>query len=385
MIKTYQLKGKTFYLIQLSFTDVTGKRHQPKYRYDKNGNRISSEKTARHLEIVYLNELQQKLENDQNSMPFDKWHKVFLQRIRLTHKFSTTMQYDGDLKKWLPLSLSKKELGEISRNDVHSLVFEYLPAKGATPHTQRRIHKAVRRILEAAVDEGLISKNPAKGINVKVPPARKEVLNSEEAQRLLFESKQAKHSFYHTWAMALLTGMRSGELYALRWRDVDLSRQVINVNCSWSNKDGLHSTKSNKSRVIPISPDLKLLLLELRRLGPFKEKLKGLVGKSVLVDDLVLPRSVEWRCGTQAQMTQNFCKVIGITPVKFHDLRATFITNLLAKGVPLAAVMSIVGHSKMSTTDEYLRLAGVNVKGATESLGYNLPALESENVLSFGK
>jgi hypothetical protein len=45
-------------------------------------------------------------------------------------------------------------------------------------------------------------------------------------------------------------------------------------------------------------------------------------------------------------------------------------------------VMSIVGHSKTSTTDEYLRLAGVNIKGSTDRIGYCLPKLEHKNVIS---
>lgn len=60
-------------------------------------------------------------------------------------------------------------------------------------------------------------------------------------------------------------------------------------------------------------------------------------------DDLVLPRLDEWTNGMQAQVTKEFCEAIGVTPIKFHDLRATFITNLLASGVPLVKVMAIVG------------------------------------------
>ncbi|MBX3042041.1 MAG: tyrosine-type recombinase/integrase, partial [Bdellovibrionaceae bacterium] len=75
----------------------------------------------------------------------------------------------------------------------------------------------------------------------------------------------------------------------------------------------------------------------------------------------------------QARITREFCAAIGITPVKFHDLRATFITNLLARGESLARVMAIVGHSQIKTTNGYLRKAGVDVQGATEKLGYDLP------------
>ena len=58
--------------------------------------------------------------------------------------------------------------------------------------------------------------------------------------------------------------------------------------------------------------------------------------------------------------------------VKFHDLRATFITNMLSKGVALNVVMSIIGHRKIATTDVYNRLAGVRVKGSTDKFGYGL-------------
>jgi len=64
------------------------------------------------------------------------------------------------------------------------------------------------------------------------------------------------------------------------------------------------------------------------------------------------------------------------------------ITNMLAQGVPLVKVMAIVGHKKMETTDVYLRLAGVDIKGATEALGYSTPKeAEQDNVISvnFGK
>lgn len=71
----------------------------------------------------------------------------------------------------------------------------------------------------------------------------------------------------------------------------------------------------------------------------------------------------------------------GITSVKFHDLRATFITQLLKQGVALARVMAIVGHSELKTTQGYLRLCGQDLAGATEELGIKLPSLERGQVL----
>ena len=89
--------------------------------------------------------------------------------------------------------------------------------------------------------------------------------------------------------------------------------------------------------------------------------------------EFVLPRLRDWDHGEQARITREFCEFAGVTSVKFHDLRATFITNLLARGEPLAKVMLIVGHSELKTTNGYLRKSGVDVQGATERLGYKVP------------
>lgn len=382
MIKSYKLNNKTFYQIQLSLTDQFGKRHQPKYRKTPNGDRINSKHMAKKLELEYFSKYKAKLDGDLSQFLFSEWHEKYLQLISKEFKRSTIMQYNGDLKKWLTRDLCNKELGKIKSDDLHNFIFVDMPQKGASPNTQKRILKSLRRIFEKALEDGYITRNPASGLKVKVPPPKKKVLNTNEATLLLDKAKEYNHFFYYHWAFALLTGMRNGEIYALRWCDIDLVAMTINVSASWSNKDGYHSTKSNKNRIVPISGDLKVLLLELKNIGPFKENLTGLNGNNQVFENLVLPRSSEWKHGEQSKITRKFCELNSITQVKFHDLRATFITNLLSQGVSLPKVMSIVGHSRTSTTDEYLRLAGVNVFGATDSLGYSLPKYDSLNIIS---
>ncbi|MBK9293424.1 MAG: tyrosine-type recombinase/integrase [Oligoflexia bacterium] len=110
--------------------------------------------------------------------------------------------------------------------------------------------------------------------------------------------------------------------------------------------------------------------------------LKELKLKSDPNYEFVLPHLGEWTHGDQAKVIKDFCTAIGVTPVKFHDLRATFITNLLARGESLARVMSIVGHSELKTTNGYLRKAGVDVQGGTDKLGYKLPNESAAKVLT---
>ena len=239
------------------------------------------------------------------------------------------------------------------------LIFNKLPEK-VTPHTRKQTLKLVRKIFQMAVDNQELAKNPCAGLSVKAPINEQEVLNKKEVEGLLLQAKLTNHPFYTVWVSALKTGMRSGEMIALQWSDIDFETRNVHVTKSWSSKNGLKSTKNERNRVVPISDDFLRFLKEL--------KLKA--DPNALH---VLPRHVEWMRGGQAKVLREFCKRIGITSVRFHDLRATFITNLLAEGVALAKVMAIVGHSQMETTDYYLRKAGVDLKDATNSLGYEIP------------
>jgi len=326
-----------------------------------------------------------KVEGEYSKLSFTEFHEEYLKQIRLTHKRGTVINYDGGLRKWLTVDFSNKILNNFTKSDIHEFVFESLPQKGASIHTQKRILKILRIIFQAALEDGYIARNPAAGIKVKTPPPLKQVFNTKEASFFLEKAKESNHPFYFHWAMGLLTGMRNGELYALRWSDIDEISGNITISASWSNKDGYHSTKSNKTRIFPISTELKKLLIELKNRGPFSENLTGLNGNNRFFDNLVLPRLKDWKYGEQSRVTREFCSIIGLKEIKFHDLRATFITNLLSQGVSLPQVMSVVGHSKMSTTDEYLRLAGVSIKGSTDKLGYSLPDNQISEVLLFSK
>lgn len=302
---------------------------------------------------------------------FAAWVEKSIATMKLSLRPSTVENYSGMLAKWVTPHLGQLELSEITAQDVHEVIYSRIA--GVSPNTQRTVLKMIHRIFTMAIDQGLIAKNPARPIKVKVPQPKQSVLNATEAQRLLDEARALHHRFYPVWAVALMTGMRSGELYALRWSDIDLENRRISVTRSWDSKVGYGPTKTQRNRVVPISASLKQLLCELR--------LSAGRSSSVPGEDFVLPHLQEWTDGAQAAVLRDFCKAIGITSVKFHDLRATFITQLLLRGVPLAQVMAIVGHSQLKTTNVYLRVAGTDLQGATEKLSYTLPTEQLAQVI----
>lgn len=172
------------------------------------------------------------------------------------------------------------------------------------------------------IEEKLIvgrNSTPVEGLNLrekqeKIPP----ILSLDEIKLLLERAKEVEHPWYHIWAFAFLTGMRSGELLALRWSDVDLDKGIITVSRSHNKRlKGEKSTKAGYWRTVPISPDLQEVIADLRS----QENSSDL-------EDHVLPRPHEWLSGRAGLVLRDFLGRNGIDkPVVFHTLRACFATH----------------------------------------------------------
>ena len=378
MIKPYFKNGKKLYEV------IVTKKDSRRKQYCRKKKNIVSQRKARKIEFQLKNELHKLINSQFFKWTWKAWHQECLNRMKLSLKNATVMEYDGRLKKWLPEGFVNKYLEDIKTQDVYELIFETVGERTSL-FSQRMLLKMIKRIFGMAVEEGILLRNPTLGLQVKVPKSEKKVLNSKEATRLLDEAFKANHRFYNIWALALMTGMRSGELFALCWRDIDLQRGFVSVNKQWTKKDGISLPKTREARIVPINEDLRTFLKELKGEGKnnSQEFWDSRIKTKIIFNDLVLPRLREWEIGIQSKILRDFCKSIKIPTIRFHDLRATFITNMLSQGVPLVQVMSIVGHRNMSTTDEYLRFSGVNINGATSRIGYRLPGrFNQENVFS---
>lgn len=377
MIKKYVEEGKVLYAVRVCVKDKERK------QISRFKTAIPSERKAKEIEFEFKSELL-KIVEAQSSWSWGSWFKESLDRMRLSKCASTVLQYEGRLGKYVPKEWENRLLSDFTLKDV-AAVIDGLPEEISSA-SKKTIYKLIKRVFEMAYEEGVIAKNPAVGLNISVQTEEGKVLNSTEAQKLLEDARTADHRFFPVWVVALFSGMRSGEMYALRWTDVDLETNLITINKQWTSKDGIREPKWGSARMVPISAELREFLHEYRaKCSGFKKTLwDSRLKDKVTFDDYLLPNLREWDHGMQASVLEDFCRGIGITAVKFHDLRATFITNLLSQGVALVKVMKIVGHRKLSTTDKYNRRAGVEVKDATEALGYSVPKeVTGENVLAF--
>jgi integrase len=145
---------------------------------------------------------------------------------------------------------------------------------------------------------------------------------------------------------AAFTGLRLGELIALRWRDVDFAGSVIRVRASYS-AGALTTPKSGKVRSVPMAPDVAAVLARL-----------GDRGHSVGDDELVFPGdAAQYLDGSALRRRYKLAlSRAGLRALRFHDLRHTFGTRVIAKA-DVRRVQEWMGHSDIQTTMKYLHYA----------------------------
>lgn len=252
-------------------------------------------------------------------------------------------------------------IDSITTLDVRNVIDEKVGKRA--PSHQRYFLKCIRSVFNYAIEAGHIVRNPTPQLKFKVGDKIQKVLTEDQARVLLLKAKEHDWQWYTHYALALYTGMRNGELYALRWENIDFDRRTILINSAWNSKDGFKSTKSGDDRLIEIAPALLPILRDLEANAdgsPF-----------------VLPHLYEWQKGEQARHLCAFLKANGLPEIRFHDLRATWATILLSKGVVPIKVMKMGGWKDLETMMIYARKAGVDIRGAMDCL--NLHTYEEPN------
>lgn len=152
--------------------------------------------------------------------------------------------------------------------------------------------------------------------------------------------------------IAAYAGLRRGELVALRWRDVDFAGQKIVVRRSVSADVEVNSTKSRRAREVPLPDQAAEAFERLSRRSDFTSP-----------DDYVFASRFGRRLDASAlrRRFERARAAAGLGPLRFHDLRHTYGSLLVAGGIDLASVKAAMGHARISTTERYLHARPASV------------------------
>ena len=210
------------------------------------------------------------------------------------------------------------------------------------PNTVNRTLALLRKVLNDGVTWGFARSAP----KVKLLPVAElsfDFLKRDEAERFLSHANAAAPGEAALYTTAIYTGLRMGELWGLRWADVDLERGLLTVKRSYDRA----YTKSKKIRHVRINKQLSLVLKSWRDRCP-----KGEL-------ELVFPKA-DGSARARERPPADFTKVLAAArchKIRFHDLRHTAASLMVMSGISLRAVQGMLGHSTITVTERYAHLA----------------------------
>lgn len=235
---------------------------------------------------------------------------------------NTNGTYVSLLHKWIYPELDKR--GVWTRERLNELVYHWIYTEELAPRTVKTLLRLLNKQLK---DPEL----PFKELTTQVMRLLQEkdvkALTKEQANVLLGTCEGTE--LYLPVLLALHTGLRRGEVFGLRWADVDILEKKIKI---WRSYDG--PTKNGKSRLVPISSRLEKVLLDIFPMNADNCSKRHVVS-----------RKFDPNPGLRAA-----CRRAGLEPVSFHALRHTFATMALEAGQSPRKVQQVLGHTNLSTT-----------------------------------
>ena len=267
----------------------------------------------------------------------------YLQRHALPNKRPSSVRNDRSMLDRLILPrLGKVKVAAVTRRDIEA-IHTGLRAK---PYRANRVLALVSKMFNLAVAWGWRGDNPAKGIPRYHEDRRERWLSSEELARLwsVLEAHPNQRAA-NAVKLMVLTGARRGEVLSATWDQFDLDRGV------WTKPS--HHTKEKRTEHVPLS---KLAL--------------ALLATMQAVADPLLPHLFPGKTHGKAlseikKFWQSVRLEAGIEGVRLHDLRHTYASSLVSRGVSLHIVGRLLGHTQPQTTARYAHLDDDALRDAT--------------------
>lgn len=293
----------------------------------------------------------------------EKWMS---EKVKLQLAPSSQAAYEIYLRLHLLPVLESVKMKGISLQHAHRVVLA-MRSKKLTPQTINSAIGTLQGILNEAVNWGYLHRNPLATFKpLKEEPRAETFWLASEIDQFL--RANLRSPLYPLWVVALNTGMRRGEIGALKWDRVSFQRKQIEVTRSVSRYGLVERTKTRIKRVVPMND------IVLRTLWPLWQSQRS---------EFVFSRE-EGKPLNMHHIYRDFCnaqKAAGIiNQIRFHDVRHTFASHFMMNGGNLYDLQKILGHTNSKMTERYAHLSPTHLEKAIQvvSFGTALEGIASE-------
>jgi integrase len=320
------------------------------------GRRISHSFQSKPECRAWINDMQSQITRGMTYASAQLTLKSYLQKWLDTHKLTlgpkTAPRYEQITRDYIIPALGEIKLSDL-RLDVVEAHYQTLTKKGLSSRSVRFVHMILHKSLNDAIRRGYLSRNPIQGaILPRRDQKEMQILDEDEVMRFLIVVQDNRREALYN--LAVKTGMRQGELLALKWSDLDWKRSTIRVQRQVQRIPGkgmvfrFPKTRSSRRAIQLGEQTLDTLRNQLTRL----ELEKAVAGERWQEHNLIFPSTVGTPMGS-SNLHKDFKKQLQkakLRDIRFHDLRHTAASLMLNHGVPVLVVSKILGHSKTSTT-----------------------------------
>jgi integrase len=265
---------------------------------------------------------------------------------------STYDGYERVVRLHIIPAIGKIQLTKLTSDDL-SRLYTALLDKGLAARYVQLAHAVIHCALETAVKRGHIARNHA-DYSDPPRPKRPEIrpLTQEQGQTFIAGAQQDRD--YALYVLAIMTGMRQGELLGLRWGDIDWDSGELHVRRSVGRTSAgmqFSEPKTAKSRRTISLSDIEIAALRRHEIAQFEERRAA--GSRWEDHDLVFPNTLGKPVERQNLQQRSFKPLLqraGLPDIRFHDLRHSAATFLLVLGVHPKVVQERLGHTTIGTT-----------------------------------
>lgn len=279
--------------------------------------------------------------------------KHWLEEVhRPTIRLSSYDKYRKLLVRHILPELGHLQVQKLGAQQVQALYSRKLK-EGLAPSTIHVIHAILHKALENAVRWGLVARNICDLVS---PPHQEyqeiQPLTLKQAKQLLEHARG--HRLEVLLTLAITTGMRRGELIGLRWNDINFEDQSLSIHRTVDRISGYgyveSEPKTARSRRRIMLPSFVVLALQEQRTRQADARLKA--NEAWQENDLVFSNNHGgFLHPTHMYIAfQKLLKDAGLPPMRFHDLRHSAATILVAMGINIKIVQELLGHSSAALT-----------------------------------